>query len=46
VDEYMTAFNGKRVAEGFKYNSGTNTDWLTVSQLRDQIKIHVDSDFQ
>lgn len=45
VDEYMNAFNGQRVAEGFKYNSGTNTDWLTVSQLRDQIRQHVDPDF-
>ncbi len=45
VDEYMKAFNGRRVEEGFKYNSGTNTDWLTVNQLREQIKTHVDSDF-
>jgi UDP-N-acetylglucosamine 4,6-dehydratase/5-epimerase len=45
VDEFMQAFNGKRVEEGFKYNSGTNTDWLTVSQLREQIIAHVDPDF-
>lgn len=25
---------GTPVAEGFEYNSGTNTDWLTVPQLR------------
>ena len=45
VDNYLSAFNGKRVAEGFKYNSGTNTDWLTVAQLREQIRAHVDADF-
>jgi UDP-N-acetylglucosamine 4,6-dehydratase/5-epimerase len=45
VDDYLTAFNGKRVAEGFKYNSGTNDEWLTVGQLRAEIKQHVDSQF-
>lgn len=46
VDDYLAAFNGNRVVEGFKYNSGTNTDWLTVDQLRDQIREHVDSNFR
>lgn len=45
VEEYMQAFNGKQVEMGFKYNSGTNTDWLNVAQLRDQIRAHVDADF-
>jgi UDP-N-acetylglucosamine 4,6-dehydratase (inverting) len=45
VDDYLTAFNAKRVAEGFKYNSGTNTEWLTVEQLRYQIREHVDANF-
>ncbi|MEZ0538137.1 UDP-N-acetylglucosamine 4,6-dehydratase (inverting) [Fibrella arboris] len=45
VDDYLKAFNGNRVAEGFKYNSGTNTDWLTVEQLREQIRDHVDPSF-
>lgn len=45
VDDYLSAFQGKRVAEGFKYNSGTNTEWLSVEQLRDQIREHVDADF-
>jgi UDP-N-acetylglucosamine 4,6-dehydratase/5-epimerase len=45
VADYLRAFDGKLVAEGFKYNSGTNTDWLTVSQLRDQIRTHVDPNF-
>ncbi len=45
TDEYMEAFNGRQVEMGFKYNSGTNTDWLTVDQLRDQVRQHVDASF-
>ena len=45
VDDYLKAFNGKLVEMGFKYNSGTNTDWLNVAQLREQIREHVDADF-
>ena len=36
----------KSVEPGFAYNSGTNSDFLTVEQLRDLIKEHVDSSFQ
>lgn len=45
VDDYLAACNGQRVPEGFKYSSGTNTDWLTVAQLREQIRAHVDPGF-
>ncbi len=45
VDDYLAAFNGHRVPEGFKYSSGSNTDWLTVAQLREQIRAHVDPGF-
>ena len=45
MDEYMKAFDGKMVDMGFKYNSGTNTDWLNVEQLREQIREHVDPSF-
>lgn len=38
-------FSAKKVPQGFKYNSGSNTDWLTVEQIRDQIKKHVDPQF-
>jgi len=33
------------VASGFAYNSGTNPDFLTVDQLRELIRDHVDSQF-
>ncbi|OIN56472.1 UDP-N-acetylglucosamine 4,6-dehydratase (inverting) [Arsenicibacter rosenii] len=45
VEDYLKAFNATRVPMGFKYNSGTNTEWLTVEQLRDQVRRHVDPDF-
>ncbi|QJW91085.1 UDP-N-acetylglucosamine 4,6-dehydratase (inverting) [Spirosoma taeanense] len=45
MDDYIRAFNGRLVEMGFKYNSGTNTDWLNVEQLREQIREHVDPSF-
>ena len=33
------------IPQGFSYNSGDNTDFLTVEQLRDLIRLHVDPDF-
>jgi UDP-N-acetylglucosamine 4,6-dehydratase/5-epimerase len=43
--QYMEAFNGKKVPMGFKYNSGTNSEWLSVDELRQQIRLHVDENF-
>jgi FlaA1/EpsC-like NDP-sugar epimerase len=34
------------VDAGFAYNSGVNTDFLSVEQLRDLIRQHVDPSFQ
>ncbi|MEJ8802715.1 UDP-N-acetylglucosamine 4,6-dehydratase (inverting) [Pontibacter sp. H249] len=45
TEEFLKAHNGKMTELGFKYNSGTNTEWLTVEQLREQIKQHVDKHF-
>ena len=45
VDEFMRAFNGNRCPDGFSYNSGTNTDWLSVEQIRKLICEHVDPTF-
>ena len=45
LDEFIKAFDAKKVPEGFSYNSGTNTDWVTVEELRTFIKEHVDPDF-
>lgn len=45
VSGFMQAFGGKRCQPGFSYNSGTNSDWLTVKQLRALITEHVDPTF-
>ena len=37
--------SAKPVQPGFAYNSGTNSDFLTVEQLRKLIHLHVDSSF-
>jgi len=45
VKAFTRAFDGKPCSLGFKYNSGANTDWLTVEQIRKLITQHVDPDF-
>jgi UDP-N-acetylglucosamine 4,6-dehydratase/5-epimerase len=45
-EEYFKATGCKEVPRGFKYSSGTNKEWLTVEQIRDLIKEHVDPSFQ
>lgn len=44
-ETYIKKFKTKRMEFGFKYNSGTNKEWLTVDQLRSLIKTHVDPTF-
>ncbi len=46
AEEYATAFSGKRCEPGFRYNSGTNTEWLSVEELRALIRAHVDPSFE
>lgn len=45
VEEYKSAFRAKLVTPGFQYNSGENTEWVGVEQLRELIKQHVDPNF-
>ena len=46
VDEYCRTFKGQPCEYGFRYSSGTNTEWLTVKQLRELIRKHVDPKFK
>ena len=46
VEKYCQITNGKPVAEGFSYNSGTNEDFLSVEQLSNLIKEEYDSSFK
>jgi UDP-N-acetylglucosamine 4,6-dehydratase (inverting) len=39
--EYAQRFGGAPCAHGFRYSSGTNTEWLSVAQLRDLIGRHL-----
>lgn len=44
--KYLDYYNAKPVTPGFKYNSNTNEEWLSVDQIRDLILKHVDSEFK
>ena len=46
AEEFAKEFSAKPCAEGFSYNSGANSDWLSVEDLRLLIKQHIDTDFQ
>lgn len=43
--EYLAHHNAVKVPFGFKYNSGSNTEWETVESLRQLVKEHVDPNF-
>lgn len=44
-EEFVKHHKAKEVPFGFKYNSGTNTDWDTIDTLREKIRKHVDPNF-
>jgi UDP-N-acetylglucosamine 4,6-dehydratase len=44
-EEFIAKNNARKVEIGFKYNSGTNKEWLSVDELREQIRLHVDPTF-
>ena len=45
VEEFKRTFNGTACPDGFRYNSGENSEWLTVEQIRDWVKLHFDAHF-
>jgi UDP-N-acetylglucosamine 4,6-dehydratase (inverting) len=46
MSEWALRFKAQLVPEGFRYNSGTNTEWLSVLEIRGQIKKHIDPNFE
>lgn len=44
--KYINHFNAWEVPKGFKYNSGTNTEWESIESLREKIKRCVDLNFE
>ena len=45
IDDYIKHFQAKAVPIGFQYNSGENTEWVGVNEIRELIKKHVDNHF-
>jgi UDP-N-acetylglucosamine 4,6-dehydratase/5-epimerase len=46
VEDFVKEFGAEKVPMGFKYNSGENTEWDSVEELRKLIKEHVDPSFE
>ena len=46
LEDFIQSQNAQKVAEGFHYHSGENTQWETVASLRTLIKAHVDPTFE
>ena len=46
VDRYAGTYGGRRCEDGFSYASNTNTEWLTVAQIRELIRTHIDKNFK
>ncbi len=45
LEDYVKNFKAKKVPLGFQYNSGENTEWLNVEQIRELVKKYVDPNF-
>jgi len=45
MDEWTKKFNAIKVPEGFRYNSGTNSEWISPEEIRSLIKKHIDPNF-
>ncbi|MBK8505397.1 MAG: UDP-N-acetylglucosamine 4,6-dehydratase (inverting) [Saprospiraceae bacterium] len=45
-EKYIATFNAQPVAPDFQYNSGTNSEWIGVEEIRALIKEHVDPNFE
>jgi UDP-N-acetylglucosamine 4,6-dehydratase len=45
INEFIEKYKAKPVPENFRYNSGENDNWLSVEQIRQLIKEHIDPSF-
>jgi UDP-N-acetylglucosamine 4,6-dehydratase (inverting) len=45
VGKFTDTFKGKLCEDGFCYNSGTNAEWLSIEEIRQLIRVHVDPAF-
>lgn len=44
-EDFITHFKAVKVPFGFRYSSGENTEWVSVAELRQLIREHVDPTF-
>ncbi len=44
--KYLNHFKAKNVEPGFRYNSGTNTKWVSIEEMRELIATFVDPNFK
>jgi len=44
--KYLDYFNAIEVPKGFNYNSGKNSQWITIEEMRDLIRTFVDKNFK
>jgi len=45
-EKYIKHHNAREILVGFKYNSGTNSEWISVEEMRELIVEHVDPNFK
>ena len=45
-EKYLKHFKAREVEKGFKYNSGTNKQWIDVEEMRELIRRYVDPGFK
>jgi len=45
-EDYLNHYQAAPVPEGFRYSSGTNTEWESAESLREKIIEHVDPSFK
>jgi UDP-N-acetylglucosamine 4,6-dehydratase (inverting) len=45
VNRYAATYNGRRCPDGFAYASNTNAEWLSIAQIRELIRTHIDKSF-
>ncbi|MFQ5498593.1 MAG: UDP-N-acetylglucosamine 4,6-dehydratase (inverting) [Candidatus Zixiibacteriota bacterium] len=43
--DFLKTFNGSMCQRGFSYSSGSNDAWLSVEEIRQLIRQHIDPDF-
>lgn len=46
LNDFVQHFNARKVPSGFNYNSGQNTEWLSIEDIRSLIRQHVEPSFE